>query len=174
MTEADLEQLQTWVRQARDADGRVLLAAEGVPRQVAALLSDVMATWVQTRSAVEERRLLLSLRVLRNLCVGLPEAQDQVDQAGLVATLALVCDSFLNCHDSDQRGLMLEAALQALGNACVQHVHNQEATWCEGSSPGVAFLVLTRQSATRSKFYPAVFKRVAALRGLVSTLYPAC
>jgi hypothetical protein len=124
------EQLLSWVRLARAADGRQSLTLAGVPRQIATTLPDVLASWTTTRAATEERRLLLSLRAVRNLCVGHPEAQDQVDQAGLVAALAHVCDSFLDCRDSSQRGLVLEAALQTLGNACVQHVKNQEATWC--------------------------------------------
>jgi hypothetical protein len=118
----DLDELQLWVRQAREAAGRQALATAGVPLQAASLLPGIVASWETSRS-VHERRLLLSLRALRNLCVGLPLAQDQAHQAGLAVTLARLCELAPS-------GVIVEAALQALGNSCVRHAGNQESTWC--------------------------------------------
>ena len=131
---AELATLQSWVRGARDSTERQALAARGVPGEVASTLPSLLTQWRLSRGASEQRRLLLSLRALRNLCVGQPDAQDQAHQAGAAAVLAQLCDSFLDWHESEERADILEAALQALGNACVQHERNQQATWCVARS----------------------------------------
>lgn len=152
-----LDELQLWVRQAREASGRQALAAAGAPLQAASSLPGIVASWATSRS-VHERRLLLSLRALRNLCVGLQQAHDQAHQAALAATLARLCEL-------EPPGVVTEAALQALGNSCVKHAGNQESTWCVDSSQPVAPSSRSDAHLSRAAFFPGVFKRVAALRG---------
>ena len=130
----DLDELQLWVRQARETAGRQALADAGVALQVASSLPGIVASWETSRS-VHERRLLLSLCALRNLCVGLPLAQEQAHQAGLAVTLARLCELA-------PPGIVVEAALQALGNSCVRHDGNQESTWCAEQLPALLCPVL--------------------------------
>ncbi len=129
MSAAPTDTLQQWVKETRELSARRLLADAGLPARLAASLPQLLLAYAKHATDALGRELLLLLRVLRNLCVGVSVSQDQLYEAGTAAHLAQLCRHLAQQDESKQRGELLEAALQALGNACVQHERNQDAAW---------------------------------------------
>ena len=126
-------ELLRWVRESRDPVARVSLSESGLPASLAASLFEALQAHTSASDGAT-RELILLLRALRNLCAGVTAAQDQVLAAGAAEPVAQLCRHQAELGDSSGRGELLEAALQALGNSCVQHKRGQDAAWCAPSS----------------------------------------
>jgi hypothetical protein len=125
----DVAALRLLVEQSRAADVRAAFGAAGKPRALAAVLVDVAAQCFTQRSELATEHLLCLLRALRNLCAGVAAAQDQLHEAGGLTQLAQLLQQLAADAALESRGLLMATALQALGNACVQHSRNQAAVW---------------------------------------------
>lgn len=133
----DAAALELLAARARDTAARSALSAEGVPARLAGTLDDAVAAWAASPCELAPAaRLLWLLRALRNLAAGEVSAQDSLCATGAPATLAqllLLLAEPASGHA--QRGPLLGAALELLGNACVGHESNQTAAWCAPTRP---------------------------------------
>lgn len=154
-------ELLGWVRESRDPAARVALSESGLPASLSASLFEALQAHTSASDGAT-RELILLLRALRNLCAGVTAAQDQVLAAGAAEPLAQLCRHQAQLGDSAGRGELLEAALQALGNSCVQHERGQDAAWCAAlfrhrAAPHLCF--------HRRAFFPDTFALLARTRG---------
>ena len=129
-----LASLDELFEQSRSVDGRAALAAAGRPRALALLLPTVLQACLRERSEAAGDQLLGLLRTLRNACAGALDSKTQLLESRCADHLAQLLCAVAREPTIERRSLLLATALQVLGNSCVQHTRNQDASWCVTSS----------------------------------------
>jgi len=116
-------ELQALLLESRELPGRLVLACAGVPSRLAAALPSFDASG-------RKRELLLSLRLLRNVCAGVEAAKEQLLEQSTHVHLAALSTRLLEAPcDTQQLAPLLACLLQLVGNSCVSHEPSQAATW---------------------------------------------
>ena len=168
-----LASLTDLFEQSRSADGRAALAGAGLPRALALLVPSVLDACLRERSEAAVDQLVGLLRTLRNACAGAVDSKEQLRDAHCAEHLAQLLCVLAREPTLERRSLLMATALQVLGNSCVQHTWNQDATWCGTLYSGcAAAALLTLQTGPgRLAFQPRL--RRQHLQRVRSQLQPA-